>query len=120
VVSVLIEDLTEVPWVSASRYHIRTSGAQFFHLRRQHSRLGAYLHLHPRKCRDENGRLVQLGPVPSGPDAVLAWDLDAASFLPVVCPIAMSPFRSDRESDDIAVSAFADNLFHPIPLEVLT
>jgi len=120
VISVLIEDLTEVPWVSASRYHIQTSGLQLYKLRQQHQRLGAYLHLHPREVEDENGRVLQLRPTPSGPDAVVAWDLDASSVFPVVCPIAMSAFRPDHENEDIAVSAFLDNLLHPITLEVLT
>jgi hypothetical protein len=119
VISVVIENLFEVPFVSASRYHIKTSGSQFYKLRQEHPQLGAYLHLHPRDVLDENGRRAALCPLPSGPDTVLAWDLDASSEFPVVCPIALSEFRRDHESEDIAVSAFMDNLFHPINLEVL-
>jgi hypothetical protein len=111
---VLVDNLVEVPALRSGPSFIHTSGSQFFRVYRDHARLGAYLHLHPRRAAG-----VELGPHPSAPDATLAWDLQACVPYPVIMPIAMFGLRADGEHEDLAVSAYSNGQLTEIDWEVL-
>ena len=110
---VVVEELFEMP-AEASQFHLHTQGRQFYRLHRQlGGRLGGYLHLHPREVDG-----VALSPNPSGPDVTAAWNVEAASTLWPVFPIAMFGARAETCGTDVAAHAFVSGVIGEIDLEV--
>jgi len=111
---VVVEELFEMP-AEAGQYYLHTQGREFFHMHRQIGpRLGGYLHLHP---RDADG--TALSPSPSGPDMTVAWNLEAASTLLPVFPIAMFGTCPEDPGSDVAAHAFVGGVVEEIDLEVV-
>jgi len=111
----VIEELTEMP-ATAGRSFIVTRGRDFLLLRQKlGERLGGFCHLHPPHVEGE-----ALSPAPSGPDSVVAWNLDAVTASPVVAPIAMFGTTADTLGNNIAAHGYQGGLLTEIDLEVLT
>jgi len=110
---VRVEELFELPG-EATQFHLHTQGREFFRLhRRLEGRLGGYLHLHPREVDG-----VALRPSPSGPDVTAAWNVDAASTLWPVFPIALFGARAESYGTDVAAHGFVRGVIGEIDLEV--
>ncbi|MFH1264271.1 MAG: hypothetical protein ABIK89_00990 [Planctomycetota bacterium] len=110
----VVEELFELP-DRAGQYYVHTQGREFFQLHRQLGpRLGGHLHLHPREVEG-----AALGPNPSGPDVTVAWNLEAASTLLPVLPIAMFGTCPETCGKDVAAHAFAGGKIREIDLEVV-
>ena len=141
----VIEEILEVPAIMAGREYVRALGRDFMQRHQQlGGRLGAFLHLHPPRYKN-----VPLSPHPSGPDSVVAWNLDASTPLLVSLPITMfgsgcaaasalreaeeavlapagAHLRNKQEKEPpsstrprIAAHGYADGLLSEIDLEVL-
>ena len=111
---VVIEELFELP-AEHGQFYLHTQGRQFFQLHGQlGERLGGYLHLHPREVE---GRA--LGPSPSGPDVTAAWNVEAASTLLSVFPIAMFGACPETCPSEVAAHGFTSGVIKEIDLEVL-
>jgi len=109
----VVEELFELP-AQAGQYFVHTQGREFFQSHRQlGQRLGGYLHLHPREVDG-----TALSPSPSGPDVTVAWNLEAASTLWPVLPIAMFGTRPETCRTDVAAHAFVGGRIREIDLEV--
>jgi hypothetical protein len=112
---VVIEELFELP-AEHGQYYLHTQGRQFFQLRGELGpRLGGYLHLHPRELDG-----TALRPSPSGPDATAAWNVEAASTLLSVFPIAMFGACAERCRSEVAAHGFTSGVIKEIDLEVLS
>ncbi|GIW89859.1 MAG: hypothetical protein KatS3mg109_0291 [Pirellulaceae bacterium] len=113
----LVEQLLELPAIR-SRNSARTLGRDFYDChKRLDGRLIGLVHLHPPEVEGK-----PIGPQPSGPDTVVAWNLDASTDLPVVVPIAMFGARADAPPggrSDVAAYAFVGGVLSEVGLEVL-
>jgi hypothetical protein len=113
--SVVLERLDELPAEARGEYYLHTKGRAFYRLhRRLGGKLGGYLHLHPREADG-----TPLSPAPSGPDVTVAWNVEAASTLVPVFPIAMFGARPETCGTDVAAHAFVSGVIGAIDLEVV-
>ncbi len=109
----VIEELFEAP-AQAGQFYLHTQGHEFFQSHRELGpRLGGYLHLHPREVDG-----TALSPNPSGPDITVAWNLEAASTLLPVLPIAMFGASPETCATEVAAHAFVSGVIAEIDLEV--
>jgi hypothetical protein len=110
---VVLEQLHELEG-EAGQFYVRTLGREFFRLHRKLGRpLGGYLHLHPREVEG-----AALGPSPSGPDVTVAWNVESASTLVPVFPIAMFGASPEEPGTDVAAHGFVSGVIAEIALEV--
>ncbi len=110
----VVEDLVEMP-ATAGRNYLVTHGRDFLALRaRLGERLGGFCHLHPPEVEGQ-----PLAPQPSGPDTVVAWNLDAVTASPIVAPIAMFGATLENAPTRMAAHGYQAGILTEIDLEVL-
>jgi len=111
---VLIERLVEMPGASGREFVI-TSGSEFYSIYQKFGgKLGGFCHLHPPTTADGH----RLGPLPSAPDACTAWNIDAATHLPIVCPIALFGTSDSNLAGNVAAYGYVNGRLAEIDLEV--